>query len=28
MMWGQAMPLTDRQIEQLSMFVQEGFPEE
>ena len=28
MMWGQAMPLTDKQIEQLSVFVQEGFPDE
>ena len=28
MMWGQAAALSDKQIEQLSMFVQEGFPDE
>ena len=28
MMWGQAAQLSDRQIEQLSLFVEEGFPDE
>ena len=28
MMWGQAAALSDRQIEQLSLFVEQGFPDE
>ena len=28
MMWGQAAALSDRQIEQISLFVEEGFPDE
>ena len=28
MMWGQAAQLSDRQIEQISLFVKEGFPDE
>jgi cytochrome c553 len=28
MMWGQAAGLSDKQIEQLSLFVEEGFPDE
>ena len=28
MMWGQAAQLSDRQIEQIGLFVEEGFPDE